>query len=201
MKRKGLIGGTFDPVHIGHISLASDAMNQACLEEVIFMPAGHQPFKLDKKISSAKDRIAMLNLATEGKPGMVVSDMETDIDDISYTYRTLDAVREKLGSEYRLYFITGTDSFLKMETWRNADELLKNNSFIVGSRPGYRIDELDECIRRLEHKYGTETILLKNRRFDVSSTEIRNRAEHGESLSGLVPENVERYIKEHGLYR
>jgi len=201
MKRKGLIGGTFDPVHRGHISLAVDAMEQAQLDEVIFMPAGHQPFKLDKRIAPAADRVAMLKIAAAGVPGLAVSELETSSDEVSYTYLTLDRVRKMLGPDYRLYFITGTDTFLKLQIWRRSEELLSMNSFIVGSRPGYREDELEKCIRAMKDIYGTETILINNRRLDISATEIRERAAAGESITEMVPEGVEEYIKEHGLYK
>lgn len=101
-----------------------------------------------------------------------------------------------------LYFICGTDSFLKLDSWMNAHELLANYSFIVGcDRPGYRHYELEEAISRISAKYGTEIIIVQNRQFDISSTEIRDNVAEGRAIDDLVPAPVERYIREHGLYR
>ena len=148
MKRIGILGGTFDPVHCGHIHLAEDAMKQGGLDEVIFIPARLQPFKLGKKITSGEDRLAMLQLATEHTPGFAVSSYELDAEGVSYTYLTLRALQKEYGEDARLYFITGTDAFLKIELWMMAEELLTNYGFLIGTRPGYREDELAECIAR-----------------------------------------------------
>ena len=113
MKRIGILGGTFDPVHCGHLHLAEDAMKQGRLDEVIFIPARIQPFKLGKKITSGKDRIAMLQLATERTPGFSVSSYELDADGVSYTYLTLRALQKKYGQDTRLYFISRNRCFFK----------------------------------------------------------------------------------------
>ncbi len=200
MKRIGILGGTFDPVHCGHIHLAEDAMKQGNLDEVVFIPAGLQPFKLLKKITSGEDRLTMLKLATEDMPGFTVSSYELDAEGVSYTYLTLRALQKKYGPNARLYFITGTDAFLAIELWMNAAELLQNYSFLIGTRPGYKEEELTECIARVREKFHTEVININNTKFDISSTEIREKIQRGESADGLLPEKVEAYIREKGLY-
>ncbi len=201
MKKIGIFGGTFDPVHWGHIILAKDAAEQVKLDCVIFVPARLQPFKLDKKITSKIDRFQMLKIATGDAENLEVSAYELEADGISYTYLTMRAMRKRYGTDTKLYFITGTDSFLKIETWKNAEELLSDYAYIVGVRPGYRQEELDACMDRIRQRYGTEVRNIANVQVDVSSTEIRELLEAGGQAQALVPAGVERYIKTHGLYR
>lgn len=200
MKKIGILGGTFDPVHLGHIGLAKDAKEQAGLDELVFVPAKLQPFKLDKKITSGEDRLKMINLAAEDFEGFKVSSYEMNSKGISYTYLTLRNMKELYGSDSKLYFITGTDAFLKIEYWKESRELLENYSFIIGSRPGYRAEELTECIERIRRGYNTEIKNINNTQIDISSTEIRERLKFGASASDLIPEKVEEYIKTKGLY-
>ena len=200
-KKTGIFGGSFDPVHLGHICLAEDAMKQAGLDSVIFIPAAHQPFKLDRNVTSGEDRLAMLRIAVMNKSGFEISEYELDNDGVSYTYLTMRAMRKLLGNNNKLYFITGTDSFLKIEQWKNSSELLQSYSFIIGTRPGYRIEELENCINRIRNRYNTEIIHINNTQLDISSTEIRERLETGKTAGDLIPPQVERYILEHGLYR
>lgn len=198
--RIGILGGSFDPVHLGHIGLAKDAKCEAGLEKVLFIPAKLQPFKLDKKVTPGEDRLAMLDLAIKDIPGMEISAYELESDSISYTYLTLRAMKQVFGDKAKLYFITGTDSFLKIEKWKNAGELLEDFSYIIGTRPGYKEEELNICIERIRGKYDTEILKINNTQLDISSTEIRERLENGESADDLIPAEVGRYIIEHGLY-
>ena len=200
MKRIGIFGGTFDPIHNGHIGLAEDVREQAQLDEVIFIPAKLQPFKLDKQVTDGKHRLAMVRLAISDIQGFWASDYELRQEEISYTYLTLRAIAREAGEDARLCFINGTDTFLKIYKWNHAEELLRNYSFAVGSRPGYKDAELEKCIEYLKTVYNTDIIKVRNRKRDISATEIRSRIEEGKTLKGLVPEQVERYIKANGLY-
>lgn len=201
MRKLGILGGSFDPVHNGHIGLARDAKDQLGLDEVLMIPAKLQPFKLDKKMVSGEQRLEMIKLAVADMPGITACDYELRQEEISYTYKTLKAITEMEGPGTEVYFLTGTDSLLQIHRWKNADELLHNYNFVVGSRPGYKDDELAECIERLKRDYNTNVTKVDNHQLNISSTEIRERLESGQGLAGLVPEVVERYILEHGLYK
>lgn len=201
MKRIGIFGGSFDPVHLGHLGLAMDAMQQAELEKVIFVPARIQPFKMDKKLTSGEDRVAMLKAAISETPGFELSTYELDAGGVSYTYLTLEALQKQLGSDVRLYFITGADTFIKIRSWKNASQWLGNYSYIIGTRPGYRMDELVDCMDSIRHEYNTEVLHIENKQLDISSTEIRERAADGKTVAALVLPAVERYIREHELYK
>ena len=141
----------------------------------------------------------MLREALSLYPTFEVSDWEIQHKGISYTYLTLRGLKE-IHPESRLFFITGTDTFLKIHFWKNAKELLRENSFIVGHRPGYRDQELLIRAEELRNELGTDIQVISNTRLDISSTGIRTRVSRGQSISDLVPEGVERYIAEHGLY-
>ncbi len=201
MKKIGILGGTFDPVHYGHIALAEDAVREAGLHEVVMIPARIQPFKQDREYASGEDRFNMLALAAGKDDHITVSKYELQQERISYTYLTLRHMQEFYGKDTRLYFITGTDSFLKIDTWKNAEELLNNYSYIIGTRPGYRQDEYQEALRRITSAYGTEVISMNKTELDISATQIRQMVAEGKPINDLVPPEVERYIREHGLYR
>lgn len=201
VKRIGIMGGTFDPIHLGHINLAMDAKKQVGLDKVILVPAKLQPFKLDRKTASAEDRLNMIECAIEDVEGLDVSSLELDSESISYTYLTIRAMRDIYGEKAGLYFITGTDSFLKIESWKNSEELLTGCSYIIGTRPGYKQKELESCIERIRRDYNTEVRNIKNTQLDISSTEIRKRLKNGKQCRELIPYEVEKYIKANGLYK
>ncbi|MCR5034904.1 MAG: nicotinate-nucleotide adenylyltransferase [Clostridia bacterium] len=201
MKRIGILGGTFDPVHYGHIALAEDAVREANLQEVVMIPARIQPFKQDREYASGEDRFNMLALAAGKNDHVTVSKFELEQESVSYTYLTLRHMQEFFGEDTRLFFITGTDSFLKIDTWKNAPELLTKYSYIIGTRPGYRQEEYQEALERITSAYGTEVISMNKTELDISATQIRQMVAEGEDISNLVPPEVNRYIKEHGLYR
>lgn len=200
MRKIGIFGGTFDPVHYGHIGLAEDAIREAGLDEVVMIPARIQPFKQGKKTASGEDRFQMLALLAGRDDKITVSRYELLQEGVSYTYLTMRHMQEFFG-DAKLYFISGTDSFLKIETWMNAEELLDNYAYIIGTRPGYMQDELAETMKRVNKEHGTEVINIHNRQRDISATEIRQRLADGEKIDDLVPPVVAGYIEEHGLYR
>lgn len=200
MEKIGIFGGSFDPVHFGHIYLAEDAARMGVLEKVLFVPARVQPFKTGAETADGKDRFEMLKLAVESIDKFEVSSYELDSDEISYTYLTLRAMRKKYGSDTELCFIVGTDSFLSIEKWKNSDEILRDYSIIVGGRPGYRSRELSFCIDRLIRNYDARIIKIENKQHDISSTEVRRRIRAGISAKDLIPEKVEEYIRQKGLY-
>ena len=200
IKKIGIFGGSFDPVHLGHTGLAEDAMKQAGLDKVIFIPARLQPFKLDKKLASGEDRFEMLKLAAGNTAGFEISRYELDNEGVSYSYLTMRAMQEKYGKDVKLYFITGTDAFLKIDLWKNAEELLTEYSYVIGTRPGYKQEELKSFVEKIRESYGTEIINIDNVQVDVSSTEIRDIISSGGTAEGLISAEVERYIRSNGLY-
>lgn len=203
-KKIGILGGSFDPVHRGHIRLAEDALREGNLDCVLLIPAAVQPFKQDVETAGGEHRLNMLRIATENADRLIVSDYEIRHEGVSYTYLTLRAV-QKLADEAcsegaDLYFITGTDAFLKIDTWMEGEELLSSYSYIVGTRPGYRQEELERQIESIRAEYGTEIINLEQEQLNISSTEVRERIRAGLPIDCLVPEGVERYIEENELY-
>ena len=201
MTTYAVIGGTFDPVHLGHLSIARDVLEQTEVDEVIFMPAKLQPFKLDEEISSFEERYTMLKIACAERDGLSVSRLEKDLEGVSYTYRTLDELRERLKKDDELWFITGSDTFTKLDTWTEAEHLLRTNSFIACDRPGYPVEELEEKRQEYFEKYGTRSVVINNERLDISSTMIRERVREGRPIDKLVTPGVEKYKPANGLYK
>lgn len=201
MKKIGILGGTFDPIHSGHLILAEEAKELCNLDEVWFMPAKTPPHKLGKKISEFSRRKSMIELAIQGHSGLCCSDFENTLEGNSYTFNTL----EKLQSKYiddEFYFIMGADSFYEIETWKNPDIILKIVKLIVASRD-YSNENLTlkKHFEYLKSKYEIKGIyFLDTIDIDISSTRIRELAGGGESISKYVPESVCRYIEENKLY-
>ena len=195
----GILGGTFDPIHLGHKALGEAAIREIGLRKLIVMPAKMQPFKKGKKVAEPHHRMTMAQLAFEGNTKVEVSDYEMANTEISYTYDTLTYLKG-VYPEDTLYFIMGTDSFLQIDTWYKGIDLLKTCSFAVSVRPGYREEELEERIRYYRKEYGTKVSKIYAKMPDVSSTEVRNRLKSDEDAGDLLPEAVERYIYKNGLY-
>ena len=198
--RIGVFGGTFDPVHLAHVALGRAAIKEAGLSKLIVMPAYIQPFKQGKRVTEDEHRLAMTKLAFEDVENAEISTFETDRMRVSYTYDTLTELKKSYPDD-ELFFITGTDAFLSVDTWYKGIDLLQNFSFIVSVRPGYLEEELNAKISEYRKKYNTNVIKLVSTMPDISSSAVRDRFKSGESVTGLIPEKVERYIKEHGLYQ
>jgi nicotinate-nucleotide adenylyltransferase len=214
--RIGLLGGTFNPVHSGHLRAAEEVRRRAGLRRVLFVPSYVPPHKQSAEIASPEDRFAMVRLAVKGHPAFEASAVEIDAQETSYSIITLNKVKA-LHRDSRVFFIVGIDAFLEIGTWRSYRELLTQCHFIVMSRPGYG---LDEARRALPGDYA-ETILDfpepgpladelvdKYRIFlvaiealDISSTDIRRRVRQGQPIAGLVPEAVDFYIGKKRLYQ
>lgn len=192
----GVLGGTFDPIHMGHLVLAERAREAFCLPTVLFIPSGHPPHKPLRAISSAEQRWEMACLATASNPHFAVSRRELDREGPSFTILTL---RELASEGYEpIYFITGADAVLEMPTWRQPDDILAECRVVAASRPG---SDLRQLAQRLGPERAARITLLPLEALDISSTDIRRRVAQGRSIKYLVPEPVEAYILGNGLYR
>lgn len=195
------MGGTFDPVHFGHLILAEQAREEAKLDQVIFMPAKSSPYKVDLRCVSGEHRFNMISLAIKSNPAFTVSDMELKGPDISYTIDTLEALQLLLGTDCLLHFICGTDAFIGMVGWKNKEKLLRDYPLIVGSRPRYRDRARDEMISQISLEYGTRVQKVHMPKIDISSTDIKERISGGRSVHYMLPDEVIGYMKANGLYR
>ncbi len=199
MSNIGILGGTFDPFHIGHLSIVDAVLSQEDFEKLIIMPAKVSPFKLGREMASEEDRLAMVRLVAEDRKNVEVSTVEIDRDEVSYTYETLNRLKD-VYPEDELWFILGSDSLIDIDTWHLGKELLREFSFVLASRPGYDMLETDLKMRQYMERYGTRFRVLHNELINISSTDIKRRVKEGESLEDFVPGKIAKYIHEHGLY-
>lgn len=210
----GVLGGTFDPFHNGHLQLAEAVLNEFRLEHIIFVPAGNPPHKSNATITEAKHRLQMLRFAVHGNDRYRVSQIEFSSAGPSYTFSTLQRLRDELADVVALHFIIGHDAFLELETWYRWKTLLARTPFIIARRPGYPIDGIEAFLSR--YKYRPETPdnriwketstgniirILSRNILDISSTGIRKRIAGNQEWRHLVPEKVAAYIVDNNLYR
>lgn len=197
----GIMGGTFNPVHVGHMLLGEFAYEQFELDEIWFMPNGNPPHK---EVISWKNalshRIEMLRLAIDGVPYFRLSLHEADDSKHSYTYKTLKELKE-LYPDNVYYFIIGGDSLFSLEKWRNFREIFPSCILLAAMRDDNRIEDMTAQIQYLKQNYGADIRLLKIPKFEISSTELRERVQKNKSIKYLVPDAVENFIKEHHLYQ
>ena len=195
--RIGIMGGTFDPIHHGHLFAAEEARVRFGLERVVFVPCGQPPHKQGKVISAAEHRYLMAALATATNPHFEVSRVEIDREGPSYTIDTLRTFRERLYPGAELFFITGADAILEILTWRDPEAVLREARCIAVARPGHDLSRLAEAIGP-ERAAAVE--LLDQPTLDISSTEIRQRVGDGLPIRYLTPTPVVQYILKEALY-
>lgn len=200
MKKIGILGGTFDPFHLGHVSIGERSIEEVGLDELILLPANVSPFKINCEMVEEIHRINMLEAFVKNHPDFSVSRLEIDTDNVSYTYDTMETFR-KLYPDDKIYFICGSDALVTVENWYKGKMLLESTDFIVANRPGIDGDVLNEKIKHYVDSYLTEIILLTNPILEVSSTEIKEKLKLGMSIHNLVPGEIEKYINEYALYR
>lgn len=200
-KRIGVLGGTFSPIHRGHIFLARYALTHCNLEKVILIPAGRPPHKQGIPIVSGEHRLAMTKLAAQDIPGLEVSDVEIRRPSVSYTYDTLCDLQKSLGKEYEILFITGTDELLGFEHWYKSRALFERFGFIVGIRPGFERQRIQDKIDFLTGDFKARIELLDLPAPDISASQIRKYLQEDLPIQELLDEKVIRYIEEKGLYR
>lgn len=200
IKRIGVFGGSFNPVHIGHLTIAQDAVEQLELDRLIFMPAAVPPHKQDKVLADGNHRLEMLRLATESNPGFEVSEMELQRGGVSYTFDTMTQIQNE-HPDAELFFIIGLDSLPELHLWRNVNELLELCTVVPFARGGEDPTLVTEKIQ-LSNEWKKRLLerMIRIHEIEVSSSEIRMRVAEGLSIRYLVPPEVEMYIAEHHLY-
>jgi nicotinate-nucleotide adenylyltransferase len=195
----GVLGGTFDPIHSGHLMVAEEAVVQLNLTEILFVPAGQPWLRVNSPMATAEQRLQMVRLAIAGKPYRKLSTVEVERAGPSYTVDTLAELQRQYGAEAKLYFILGWDSLAELPQWKEPGQIIKMCHLVVVPRPGYPVPDLtplEEAIPGLSQR----VIWLDGPRVDISASVIRERVAQGLSIRHLVPEPVERYIKQHKLY-
>jgi nicotinate-nucleotide adenylyltransferase len=213
--RTGVLGGTFDPVHEGHVAAAEAARRALALDQVLFIPSNRPPHRAAQPRASAFHRFAMVSLAVGTHPGFLASDLELQRPGPSYTADTLRRLHEVGFDPSQLFFILGTDAFAEIATWRDYPTVLDLAHFVVVARPGQAVglmkDQVPDLVARmrpaaegaLDTAVGTQCVvfLVNASTPNVSSTGIRERAADGATLAGFVAPDVERHIERHRLYR
>lgn len=188
--RIGILGGTFNPIHIGHLILADEALSKLKLDKVVFVPSYMPPHKTVDIDIKPQDRLKMVELAIEDNPSFEVSNFEIGRKKTSYSIDTLKEFRSKHGADVQLYFITGSDLLKDLFSWKNVNDIFKISKFIVANRPGYPVKDVPK---------EAETVVITP--IEVSSEDIRKRLKTERSIRYLVPEKVRSYIRERKLYK
>lgn len=213
--RVGLLGGTFNPVHWGHLRAAEEIREMFELKQVIFIPTNISPHKESKEIVAAEHRLKMLGLAVNDNPYFFTSDVELKRPGKSYSIETIGHFKQTFGKELTLFFILGIDAFLEINSWKDYQELFSLCNFIVMSRPQYEVKELDQVIpaqvktdflyrpdeKRFINSSQFSIYFTEITPIDIASRSIRNLIKDGHSIKYLLPEEVEKYVKENKLYR
>ena len=197
--RTGILGGTFDPVHLGHLLIAEESRISLGLDQVLFVPAGRPWLKEGQPLTESCHRVQMVELAVSSNPHFRVIRNEVDRSGPSYTVDTLEELREELPAA-ELFFILGLDAFESFHRWKDPGRILELCRLVVVSRPGYSDEELDRLLATCGDQ-ADRICVLPVHNVDFSATEIRRRASQGISFRYQVPEAVEAYISEQGLYR
>ncbi|HJP66062.1 MAG TPA: nicotinate-nucleotide adenylyltransferase [Actinomycetota bacterium] len=193
----GVMGGTFDPIHQGHLVTAEAAVHEFGLDEVVFVPTGRPWMKTDREVSPGEDRYLMTVIATASNPRFSVSRVELDRDGPTYAVDTLRAIRDEVGEGCELFFITGADAILEIFHWKDPEEVLRQAHFIAATRPGYDLARLEK-----EAPTSHPNVSVMNvPALAISSSDVRRRVAAGEPIRYLVPEGVQTYIEKAGLYR
>ena len=199
-KRVGILGGTFDPIHVGHLMTAEAVRDEYNLDKVIFIPAAVPPHKRQQEVTMAKHRYVMTVLATCSNPNFEVSDIELKRPGPSYSIDTVHAFLEEYGEDTDFFFIIGADVIPDMGTWNRIEKLLEICEFVAAQRPGCKPDS-EELRARFGELVAKHIHTLETPEFEVSSTDIRERLRKGHSIRYIVPPEVEEYIYQKGLYR
>ncbi|OPF52751.1 nicotinate (nicotinamide) nucleotide adenylyltransferase [Clostridium baratii] len=197
MKKYGIIGGTFDPIHNAHLYIAYEAKELLGLDKIIFIPNGSPPHKDNKNITGASLRYRMVLEAIKDFEDFEVSKYEIEKKELSYTYKTLEHFKE---DDVELYFITGADCLVDLDKWKNVSEIFSLCKFVVFTRPGFKEEDLIEEKKKAEKKYNGEIIFLNILDLEISSTDIRKRISEGKRIDFFVPKRVINLIEKENIY-
>lgn len=213
-RRLGILGGTFDPVHIGHLRIAEEALEELELERVLFVPSATPPHKFGKDISPFEHRVAMLQLCVQENPRFSICELEGRLSGKSYSVITLRALREEFGEDTELHFMVGLDAFLELNTWWHYQELFQLAHLLVLQRPGHGEDLIGPFLKEkisplyagdavsgmFTHPHFLPVRCMRNTCLGISSTQIRQRVKEGKSIRYLVLPEVLRYIEAEKLF-
>jgi nicotinate-nucleotide adenylyltransferase len=197
--RMGVFGGTFDPIHLGHLAVARSIQATLSLDKVIFVPAGQPWLKAGTPVSSVNDRVEMLRLAIARQKAFVLSTLEAERPGPSYSVDTMETLRRQSGSDSVLFFLLGSDALMDIAKWKEPRRLIQICQLVAFARPGFGLptmDALEAAVPGLTER----VVFVEVPQVNIRATDIRSRIAEGRSIKRLVPRAVERYILEHGLY-
>ncbi|HER25312.1 MAG TPA: nicotinate-nucleotide adenylyltransferase [Candidatus Atribacteria bacterium] len=194
MKRLGIMGGVFDPIHYGHLFTAEEARIEFKLDKVIFVPCRQPAHKRENDLSAPEDRYLMTILATGNNSFFEVSKVELNRPGPSYSIDTVQDFFKKYNSGVEIFFITGADAFLEIDSWYKSEKLITLCQFVAATRPGYDLNRLNEKFKKIIK-------IMEIPALSISSTDVRRRVREGKSIKYLLPQEVEKYINKKGLYR
>lgn len=199
MEKIGIMGGTFNPIHFGHLILAQNALEQLELDKILFMPTNNPPHKEKAELATDYDRAQMIRLAIQGNPCFELSQLEYEREGITYTADTL-TILKKQCPDTEWYFIVGADSLFEMESWKDPQTIFNLCTILAAGRDQVPAKEIDEQIKLLKENYKARIIHFKMPVIEISSSEIRNKAAEKKSVRYYVPDSVKDYIEQNGLY-
>ncbi len=198
--KKAIFGGTFDPIHIGHLHIAYEALYSLILDEIIFIPNGNPPHKSNKRITNSEIRYEMVKEAISNEPKFSISDYEITKREISYTYNTIEHFKN-LEPTTEWYFLVGLDSLMGLKSWKNVKRILECCTLVVFNRSGYTNEEVTKMKCEIEEEYGKRIIILPISILEISSTEIKYKISQGKVINYLIPPSAEKIINKYNLYR
>jgi len=201
LRSLAILGGSFDPIHYGHLRAAETVKEEFNVDKVVFLPSGRPPHKSSLGSNDIEHRYLMTVSATLSNPDFEVSRLELDRDGTSYTVDTLTYIREICMADIPIYFIVGVDSLVEMENWKDPETLFSLCSFIALNRAGIDLEAVENAMENLKQKYNAKIYFLRDFSYPVSSTDIRHKIKNNLSAKYFVPESVESYIKKNGLYK
>lgn len=201
MDKVGIIGGSFDPIHFGHLRIAQIALEEENFKEILFIPSGNPPHKKTKDLSPAMDRYNMVKLAAKDNQCFKVCDYEVHEAGITYTILTIKELQKQYPKGTVFSFILGADAFMDMDTWRDLEDFLSMVELVILSRSYYKTSKVEEKIKDYSEKYSCNIKTIYAKTLNISATSIRKLVKSGKSIRYLVPHEVDDYINKHGLYK